>query len=238
MIREQRALPKVLVFTSDIDFYLQVNHVLTTEKFEACLIGSVDEFSQLFPEQNPDVVILDNRIANGFASAASAFIRASNKTNDAPIIILTRDQSHAGADKPGAAEAVVTVKSPITPETLIERVKTCLGTAHSVNDNAEEKAGEVKYADLEMNLTTYRVKRGDRNIHLSPIEFKLLRHFLERPEQAVSRDELKTAVWKDRIHVEPRTVDVHVGRLRRALTGETQKDLIRTIRSVGYALYD
>jgi two-component system, OmpR family, phosphate regulon response regulator PhoB len=73
-------------------------------------------------------------------------------------------------------------------------------------------------------------------VHLSPIEFKLLRYFLERPEQVISREELHGAAWLDNVHVGPRTVDVHVGRLRKALRSDGKDDLIRTVRSVGYAI--
>ena len=87
-----------------------------------------------------------------------------------------------------------------------------------------------------MDLASYRVWRGGREIHLSPTEFKLLRRLLERPEQVVTRHELRIAAWPRNIHVGPRTIDVHVGRLRRALSMGTEANLVRTIRSVGWAL--
>ena len=92
------------------------------------------------------------------------------------------------------------------------------------------------YADVEMDLATYRVRRAGQEIHLSPIEFKLLHYMLSHPEQVITREELHRAAWRGNIHVGPRTVDVHVGRLRKALSSGGKACLIRTVRSVGYAL--
>src|SRR3546814_19431886 len=87
-----------------------------------------------------------------------------------------------------------------------------------------------------MELITERVRRGGRDIHLSPSEFKILRHLLQHPEQVSTREELKNAAWQGNVHVGRRTIDVQVGRLRKALLSASDRDLIRTARSVGYAL--
>ena len=94
----------------------------------------------------------------------------------------------------------------------------------------------LTYADVELDPRGYRVRRGGRDIHLSPIEFRMLRHLLQNPEQVFTRDDLIGAAWQQNVYVGPRTVDVHVGILRRALKTGSESDLIRTVRSVGYAL--
>ena len=94
----------------------------------------------------------------------------------------------------------------------------------------------LAYADIEMDLDTWRVRRGGRKVHLGPTEFRLLRHFLEHPRRVFSRAQLLDAVWGPDIAVEPRTVDVHIRRLRKALNAPGDPDLIRTVRSAGYAL--
>jgi len=98
--------------------------------------------------------------------------------------------------------------------------------------------GEEKlaYCDVTMDLVAHRVSRGGRTIRLGPTEFRLLRHFLEHPGRVFSREQLLDAVWGHDVYVEPRTVDVHIRRLRRALNEATEPDLIRTVRSAGYAL--
>ncbi len=98
---------------------------------------------------------------------------------------------------------------------------------------AEER---LTYDDIEMNLAEYKVARGDRPVVLGPTEFRLLRHFLEHPGRVFSRDQLINSVWGYDIDIDPRTVDVHIRRLRRALNEAGETDIIRTVRSAGYAL--
>ena len=87
-----------------------------------------------------------------------------------------------------------------------------------------------------MDIAAHKVKRGDRDVHLGPTEFRLLRHFLEHQGRVFSREQLLDSVWGADVYVEPRTVDVHIRRLRKALNEEAEGDPIRTVRSAGYAL--
>ena len=120
---------------------------------------------------------------------------------------------------------------PFAPSNLLDHLRGLVGI-----NRAAAIDGVVTYGDIEMNTATHQVRRDGRSIRLSPTEFKLLRHFLQRPEQVISRDQLKEAAWNLTVHVETRTIDVHVGRLRKALRTSTGGDVIRTVRSVGYAL--
>jgi two-component system phosphate regulon response regulator PhoB len=94
----------------------------------------------------------------------------------------------------------------------------------------------LTYGDITMDLAAHRVSRQGRHVHLGPTEFRLLRYLMEHPGRVFSREQLLDAVWGQDIYVEPRTVDVHVRRLRKALNGSEDPDLIRTVRSAGYAL--
>ena len=87
-----------------------------------------------------------------------------------------------------------------------------------------------------MDLVNYKTKRNGRNIKLGPKEFKLLKNFLEQPQRLFSRDQLLDKIWGENIYVEPRTVDVHIRRLRKAITAENEKNLIRTVRDAGYSI--
>ena len=87
-----------------------------------------------------------------------------------------------------------------------------------------------------MDLSAHRVMRGERPVHLGPTEFRLLHFFMQHPGNVFSREELLNAVWGPDIYVEPRTVDVHIRRLRKALNNDTNNDIIRTVRAAGYAL--
>jgi two-component system phosphate regulon response regulator PhoB len=95
---------------------------------------------------------------------------------------------------------------------------------------------QLTAADISMDLAAHRVHRDGAEIKLGPTEFRLLRHFLEYPGRVFSREQLLDAVWGRDVYVEPRTVDVHIRRLRKALNDNGKLDLIRTVRSAGYAL--
>jgi len=100
----------------------------------------------------------------------------------------------------------------------------------------ERVAVKLTAGALELDRETRRVRRAGRDVHLGPTEFRLLRHFMEHPGRVFSREQLLDAVWGKDVYVEARTVDVHIRRLRIALNGEQQADLIRTVRAAGYAL--
>jgi len=94
----------------------------------------------------------------------------------------------------------------------------------------------IKIGDLELDTKAHRVLRANQEIHLGPTEFRLLEHFMRRPGQVFSREQLLDAVWGHDVYVEARTVDVHIGRLRKALKVGDRSDPIRTVRSAGYSL--
>ena len=120
---------------------------------------------------------------------------------------------------------------PFSPAELLARIRAILRRMRPA------LADEVlHFADLKMDLAAHRVTRGDQSIHLGPTEFRLLRHLMERPGRVFSREQLLDSVWGPDIFVESRTVDVHVRRLRQALNTGRRPDLIRTVRSAGYAL--
>ena len=94
----------------------------------------------------------------------------------------------------------------------------------------------LTYDDIEMNLAEHKVNRGHRSVTLGPTEFRLLPHFMENPGRVFSRDQLIDSVWGHGIFIDSRTVDVHIRRLRKALNANSEQDVIRTVRSAGYAL--
>ena len=96
--------------------------------------------------------------------------------------------------------------------------------------------GELTFHDITLDLAAHRVSRNDRRLHLGPTEFRLLEFFMQHPKRVFSREELLDAVWGKDIHVEPRTVDVHIRRLRKSINADGELDVVRTVRTAGYAL--
>lgn len=123
------------------------------------------------------------------------------------------------------------ITKPFSPTELIARMRAVLRRAQpSIG------AELLRFEDMTMDLAAHRVVRGDREVHLGPTEFRLLRHLLQHAGRVFNREQLLDAVWGRDVYVEPRTVDVHVRRLRKALNAAGEADLVRTVRSAGYAL--
>lgn len=158
-------------------------------------------------------------------------IRRNPETRNVPIIILTargeEDDRIRGLEA-GADDYVV---KPFSPSELVARVRAVLRRTRPAFDK-----DSLTYGDITMDLTTHRVSRNDEPVDLGPTEFRLLRFMMEHPGRVFSREQLLDSVWGHDTYIEPRTVDVHIRRLRKAMNLPGTTDLIRTVRSAGYAL--
>src|SRR5690606_8613458 len=152
-------------------------------------------------------------------------------TRAVPIIMLTARGEEGDKLRGLDSGADDYVTKPFSPTELVARVRAVLRRSRPVLN------GEVlAYEDLTMDLASHRVRRAGRDIHLGPTEFRLLRQLMEHQGRVFSREQLLDLVWGRDVYVEPRTVDVHIRRLRKALNAGNEVDLIRTVRSAGYAL--
>jgi two-component system phosphate regulon response regulator PhoB len=158
-------------------------------------------------------------------------LRRAQKTRDIPIIMITARGEESDRVRGLDTGADDYVTKPFSTTELVARVRAVL--RRSAPSLSEEL---LTFADVTMDLAAHRVRRGDRDIHLGPTEFRLLRHFMQHPGRVFSREQLLDVVWGHDVYVEPRTVDVHIRRLRKALNDGDEADLIRTVRSAGYAL--
>ena len=158
-------------------------------------------------------------------------LRRAPETAAVPIIMLTARTEEADRVRGLETGADDYVTKPFSPRELVARVAALLRRSRP------GVGGErLSYADIEMDLVAHRVKRGGKTLALGPTEFRLLRHFLERPGRVFSRERLLDSVWGHDSDIELRTVDVHIRRLRQAINAGGKSDLIRTVRSAGYAL--
>ena len=157
-------------------------------------------------------------------------IRRNERARDVPIIMLTArgEESDRVRGLDSGADDYIT--KPFSPRELMARVRAVLRRSQPSDHE------RLVYGDIEMDLARHRVQRGGRDLHLGPTEYRLLRHFLESPGRVFSREQLLDAVWGRDIYVETRTVDVHIRRLRKTLNEGGSPDLIRTVRSAGYAI--
>ena len=201
------------------------------EEFEVTRTADGEEALLLAEESPPDIVILDWMIEGVSGIEVCRRLRRNPATANVPIIMLTARGEEADRIRGLETGADDYVTKPFSPGELIARVGAVLRRVRPA------LAGEtLSYGDLEMDVAAHKVRRGGKAVPLGPTEFRLLRHFLEHPGRVFSRERLLDSVWAHDSDIELRTVDVHVRRLRGALNEGGRPDLIRTVRSAGYAL--
>lgn len=186
---------------------------------------------RLVEEEEPDLVLLDWMLPEISGIEICRRLRTRSATKGLPIIMLTARGEEGdkilGLDV-GADDYVV---KPYSPREMISRVHAVLRRA-----DVQQTGDTLSFDDLTMDLSGHRVTRAGTLIHLGPTEFRLLQALLEKPTRVFARETLLDHAWGKDIYVEDRTVDVHIGRLRKAINIEGTSDLIRTVRGVGYAL--
>jgi two-component system phosphate regulon response regulator PhoB len=199
--------------------------------FDVRRTGDGEEALLLAEEDTPDIVILDWMIEGVSGLEVCRRLRRKGNTANVPIIMLTARGEETDRIRGLETGADDYVTKPFSPKELLARVAAVLRRVRPA------LAGEqLTYADIEMDIVAHRVRRGGEAILLGPTEFRLLRHFLQHPGRVFSRERLLDAVWSHDNEIEARTVDVHVRRLRKALNENGRADIIRTVRSAGYAL--
>lgn len=190
-----------------------------------------DEALVLVQEAQPDLIILDWMLPGVSGIEVCRRLKANTGTRSIPVIMLTargEETDRVRGLETGADDYVV---KPYSVNELMARVRTQL---RRVRPSAVGQ--RLEFDNIVLDAETHRVTRGDVQIKLGPTEFRLLATFLEKPGRVWSREQLLDRVWGRDIYVDTRTVDVHIGRLRKALCREGDEDPIRTVRGAGYAL--
>jgi two-component system phosphate regulon response regulator PhoB len=201
------------------------------EAYEIRWTADGEEALLLAQEQVPDIVILDWMIEGISGLEVCRRLRRGASTANVPIIMLTARGEETDRVRGLETGADDYMTKPFSPRELMARIGAVLRRVRPA------LAGEVlRYADIEMDVVAHKVRRGGKAVPLGPTEYRLLRHFLEHPGRVFSRERLLDSVWAHDHDIELRTVDVHVRRLRKALNEGGRSDLIRTVRSAGYAL--
>jgi two-component system phosphate regulon response regulator PhoB len=225
------AKPTVLVVEDEAPLLTLLRYNLEKQGFRVDEAADGQEALLRVAEARPDIMLLDWMLPSLSGIEVCRQLRRRTETRDLPIIMVTartEDQDAVRALDIGADDYIA---KPFAIEHVIARIRALLRRSGRVASK-----GMLNYADLAMDQDAHRVTRAGRPMHLGPTEYRLLEFFLQHPGRVFAREQLLDAVWGRDIHVEPRTVDVHIRRLRKAINQDQEVDLIRTVRSAGYAL--
>ena len=222
--------PRILIVEDEADLALLLGYNLEAEGYVVESVGRGDEAELRLAESTPDLVILDWMLQRGSGIEICRRLRAREATRTLPIIMVTARGEEAERVRGLSVGADDYVVKPFSVPELMARVRALLRRSRP------ERIAERLYAgDIDLDRITRLVRRGDRIIRLGPTDFRLLEYLLERPGRVYSRAQLLDLIWGRSAEIDERTVDVHIGRLRKRLSKGRERDPIRTVRSAGYA---
>jgi two-component system phosphate regulon response regulator PhoB len=225
------AKPLILVVEDEAPLLTLLRYNLEKQGFRVEEAADGEEALARVTEARPDLVLLDWMLPSLSGLEVCRQIRRRPATRDLPVIMLTARTEQQDAVRALDTGADDYISKPFEMENLLARIRALLRRSGTIASK-----GVLAYQDIRMDQDAHRVFRGGRPLHLGPTEYRLLEFLLQHPGRVFSREQLLDAVWGRDIHVEPRTVDVHIRRLRKAINGPDEPDLIRTVRSAGYAL--
>jgi two-component system phosphate regulon response regulator PhoB len=220
----------ILVVEDEEALTILLRYNLEAEGYAVDVVMRGDDAELRLREGAPDLLVLDWMLPGLSGIELCRRLRARKETAQLPILMLTargEEDERVRGLATGADDYVV---KPFSVSELIARINALLRRA-----SPEAIASVLKGGDLELDRDTFRVRRGGRKVHLGPTEFRLLEFLMKSPGRVFSREQLLDGVWGREVYVDERTVDVHVGRLRRALNRGRSRDPIRTVRGAGYS---
>ena len=223
--------PSILIAEDEASLTTLLRYNLEKEGFRIFTAQDGDEALLLAAEETPDLILLDWMMPKVSGIEVCRRLRGRAETRNVPIIMLTARGEEADRVRGLDTGADDYITKPFSMTELLARVRAVM---RRIRPALAEDV--LAFADVTIDRASHRVKRAGREVHLGPTEYRLLDHFLQHPGRVFSREQLLDAVWGSGVYVDARTVDVHIGRLRKALTEAGERDPIRTVRSAGYAL--
>jgi two-component system, OmpR family, phosphate regulon response regulator PhoB len=225
--------PRILIVEDEEPLVRLLRYNLQAEGYVVDSAGNGEEAELKLAEEVPDLVVLDWMIPNVSGIELCRRLRANPETAKLPIIMLTARGEETERVRGLATGADDYIVKPFSVPELVARIRALLRRAAP-----ERIASTLRAGDIELDRERCRVQRAEREVALSPTEFRLLEFFIERPGRVFSREQLLDAVWGREIYIDERTVDANVRRLRKALVRRGEPDPIRTVRGLGYAFDD
>jgi len=224
---------RILIIEDEEPLTLLLRYNLEAEGYEVDTTARGDEGDLKLKESAPDLAVIDWMLPGLSGIELIRRLRTRPETRQLPVIMLTARGEEGERVRGLATGADDYIVKPFSVPELLARVRGLLRRA-----SPERLATVLTYGDIELDREKRRVARSGRPIDLGPTEYRLLEFFLEHPGRVFSREQLLDSVWGRDIYIDERTVDVHIGRLRKLLNPGREQDPIRTVRGAGYALDD
>jgi len=221
---------RILIVEDEEPLTLLLRYNLESEGYAVENVGRGDDAETRLRESVPDLVILDWMLPGLSGIELCRRLRTRPETERLPVIMLTARGEETERVRGLATGADDYVVKPFSVPELLARVRALLRRA-----KPEHVATLLRAGDIELDRETHRVHRAGREVHLGPTEFRLLEFLMQSPGRVFSREQLLDGVWGQDVYIDERTVDVHVGRLRKAINRGRQSDPIRTVRGAGYS---
>ena len=221
---------KIMIVEDEEPLRLLLRYNLEAEGFQVVTVSRGDEVEMVVAEEQPDLILLDWMLPGLSGIELCRRLRMRPETETLPIIMLTargEESERLRGLSTGADDYVV---KPFSVAELIARMRAILRRL-----NPQSIATHLKAGDLELDRASHRARRAGRELRLGPREFRLLEFLMQSPGRVFTREQLLDGVWGRDVYVDERTVDVHIGRLRKALNRGRQSDPIRTVRGAGYS---
>ena len=223
--------PMVLVVEDEAALVTMLRYNLEKQGFRVEEAANGEEALTRIAEAPPDLVLLDWMLPVMSGIEVCRQIRRRPATRTLPVIMVTARTEEQDTVRGLDFGADDYITKPFSMDSLLARMRALLRRS-----NAVPPRGRLAFDDITLDLAAHRVQRNGRPVHLGPTEFRLLEFLMQHPRHVFSREELLNAVWGHDIHVEPRTVDVHIRRLRKSINAKGERDAVRTVRTAGYAL--
>lgn len=230
LVRPYRPDPAAILYCgADSHAASLFRYILEQAGFTVVIGDSKARCADLYAETQPDIILLDHAVDDLTKLQLEDFGLPSG--HDSQVIVLVNDARWHGLREDELWRHGMEILPRSTPPARLVAI------LHSIVQARRASVDEsLHFDDLTLDLVSFRAFRAGRELHLGPLEFRLLRHFLADPSRVFTRAQLAQAAWRRDVYIGSRTVDVHVARLRRALNGQSKHKLIRTVRGVGYAL--
>jgi two-component system phosphate regulon response regulator PhoB len=223
--------PYALIVEDESPLVELIRYNLMKEGYEVAVAMDGEEALLTIEERQPDIVLLDWMLPKLAGIEVARRLRSKASTRNLPIIMLTARTEESDRIRGLDIGADDYMTKPFSMSELTARIRAVM---RRIRPALAEDI--VVVGDISIDRAAHRVVRNEVEVHLGPTEFRLLDFFIQHPGRVFSREQLLDAVWGSDVYVETRTVDVHIGRLRKALSKGGGEDPIRTVRSAGYAL--